>query len=406
MKDLDIVVWGATGFTGRLVAEYLAQRHPPGEAIKWAIAGRSEAKLKALRSELGAGFSSLPTLTADSHDRASLDALCARTRVVCATVGPYAKHGGDLVAACAAAGVHYCDLAGEAQFMRAMIDAHEEAARASGARIVHACGFDSIPSDMGVYFLQQQAQAKTGQVCDEVRLYVKATKGGASGGTAASFVNAVKDSRGDRDKARALGDPYSLYPRNEKRGKDGGDLQRVAYDDHIEAWTGPFVMAAINTKVVRRGNAVAGFPYGRDFRYSEQTLLGKGVGAWAKGAMLTATLGGLVAGAAFGPTRSLLQRFVLPDPGEGPNEQQRESGFFNLLLLGLNAGTEVVRVKVTGDRDPGYGSTSKMLGEAAVCLAADDLAVDGGFWTPASAMGDTLLSRLQENAGLTFTVID
>lgn len=403
-RQFDLVVMGATGFTGRLVAEYLNRTYGVGQSLRWAVAGRSQEKLDALVADLAPAAEGLATVVADSKDEGSLAALCEQTRVVCTTVGPYARYGSELVAACAKGGTHYCDLSGEPQWMRRMIDAHEAAAEESGARIVHACGFDSIPSDLGVFYLQQQAQERDGEVCDQVKFRLRAAKGTASGGTVASLLNAVTEARADRAMARALVNPYSLYPAGEPKGKDRRDQQGLKYDPDVPGWTGPFVMAGVNTKVVRRGNAVAGFPYGRDFRYDETIIVGKGISGWLKGATLTTAMGGLMAGAAFAPTRSLLQRFVLPEPGEGPNAQQRENGFFNILLIGKRDGEVVLRVKVAGDRDPGYGSTSKMLGEAAVCLAQDPLAVKGGFWTPASAMGQPLLDRLTEKAGLTFEV--
>ncbi|MEM1091392.1 MAG: saccharopine dehydrogenase NADP-binding domain-containing protein [Pseudomonadota bacterium] len=401
-KPYDLVLLGATGFTGQLVAEYLNERYGVGGDLRWAVAGRSSAKLDDLKKSLGAD--ELPTLTADSSDRQSLDKLCQATRVVCTTVGPYAKYGDDLVAACAASGTHYCDLTGEPQWIRRMIDANEAAAQESGAVIVHSCGFDSIPSDLGVYFLQEAASERNGKPCDQVKFRLKAAKGGASGGTAASLMNAVSEARADRDTARALVNPYSLYPRDEERGRDGRDQNGLKFDPDVPGWTGPFVMAGINTKIVRRGNAVAGFPYGRDFRYDEAVIVGRGLGGWMKGAALTAGMSGLMIGAAIPPSRWVLERFVLPDPGEGPNEHERTHGFFNIVLIGKNDGEVSIRVRVKGDRDPGYGSTSKMLGEAAVCLAKDEVVAEGGFWTPASAMGAPLLARLQANAGLTFEV--
>ncbi|MFK7958134.1 MAG: trans-acting enoyl reductase family protein [Lysobacterales bacterium] len=401
----ELVLLGATGFTGALVAEYLLQTYGVDSDLRWAIAGRSEDKLASLKASLGEAASSLPTVVADSSDPASLKALCENTQVVCSTVGPYAKYGSELVAACAAAGTSYCDLTGEPQWIRRMIDAHESAAQKNGAVIVNSCGFDSIPSDMGVYFLQREAEERFGQPCDEVKFRLKAAKGGASGGTVASMMQAVQEARADRDNARALVNPYSLYPREEKRGGDGRDQNGLKYDADVSSWTGPFVMAGINTKIVRRGNAVAGFPYGRDFRYEEATLVGAGIPGWMKGAMLSAGLGGLMVGAALPPARWLLEKFVLPSPGDGPNARQRESGFFNILLIGKSDGEVKIRVRVTGDRDPGYGSTCKMLGESAVCLAKDDVMKKGGFWTPASAMGQPLLDRLTESAGLTFDVL-
>ncbi len=405
-SEFDVVVWGATGFTGRLVAEYLYERYGASGELRWAMGGRNESKLSAVRDEIGAD--GVPLLVGDAGDPASLDALAAQTRVVCTTVGPYAKYGSELVAACARQGTHYCDLAGEAQWIRRMIDAHEETAARSGARIVHCCGFDSIPSDLGVHFLQREAVARHGEPCEEVKLRVRAMKGGASGGTAASLMLVVEAAREDRRIARVLKNPYSLNPEGEREGPDRPDQQGAAYDEDVDAWTGPFVMAAINGKVVRRSNAVQGYPYGRDFRYSEAVITGPGLAGHAKALALTAGLGGLLVGAAFAPSRYLLNRFVLPSPGEGPSRQQRENGFFNLRLIGRYADGRRLRATVTADRDPGYGATSGMLAEAAVCLAQDvpRERVAGGFWTPASALGDPLIERLRARAGMGFEIAE
>ncbi len=404
-QPYDLILMGATGFTGALVAEYLLGQYGVDQELTWAIAGRSEEKLAELKLALGAAAKSLPTVVANSTDRDSMDALCQTTRVVCSTVGPYAKFGSELVAACAAGGTHYCDLTGEPQWIRRMINAHQDNASNSGARIVNSCGFDSIPSDMGVYFLQRQATERFGSPCDQVKTRLKAASGGASGGTAASLIQAVKEARADRDTARALVNPYSLYPTDEERGSDGRDQNGLKYDPDVPGWTGPFVMAGINTKIVRRGNAVAGFPYGRGFRYDEAVLVGQGAAGWIKGAALSAGMGGLMLGAAIAPSRWLLEKFILPEPGQGPSESERIKGFFNFLLIGKNNDKVKIRVKVTGDRDPGYGSTCKMLGESAVCLAKDELQCEGGLWTPASAMGDALLQRLVAHAGLGFEVL-
>jgi short subunit dehydrogenase-like uncharacterized protein len=405
-RDFDIVIWGATGFTGALVAEYLLSQYGVDGALRWAIAGRNEAKLETLRQALGPHATSLPGIVADSFDEQKLDAMVANTRVVISTVGPYAKYGSKLVAACAAQGTHYCDLAGEAQWIRQMIDQHHAAAVDTGARIVHCCGFDSVPMDIGVWFLQQEAMRRHGSYCTSIAMLVKATKGGPSGGTIASVLNLIKEARADRSVAGVLGDPYALNPPDERQGPDGRDQRNVQFDEIAGTWTAPFVMAGINTKVVRRSHALLGYPYGRDFRYREAVMMGKGASSWLKASAMTAGLGGFVAMASFGVTRGLLERFVLPKPGEGPNKEQRETGFFNLRQFGELADGTIIKSRITGDRDPGYGSTSKMLAEAGVCLARNNLSSAGGVLTPASAMGDALLQRLQENAGLKFEIVD
>ena len=405
-REFDIIVWGATGFTGALVAEYLLERYGVGRDLRWAIAGRSEKKLSALKSSLGDGAADLSSIVADSFDEDALDAMTSRTQVVLTTVGPYAKYGSPLVAACVKSGTHYCDLAGEAQWIRRMIDEHHDSAAETGAKIVHCCGFDSVPMDIGVWFLQREAVERHGKPCESIRMLVAATRGGASGGTIASMLNLIEESRRNRDIARILVHPYSLNPPDERSGPDGRDQQNVRYDDDANAWTAPFVMAGINTKVVRRSHALAGLPYGEGFRYAEAVMTGRGIGGWFKAATVTVGLGALITGASFGWSRKLLKRFVLPEPGEGPDRDARENGFFNLRQYGRLADGSLIRGRITGDRDPGYGSTSKMLSEAAVCLAKDALEPGGGVLTPAAAMAEPYIERLTENAGLTFEILD
>jgi len=403
-REFDVIVWGATGFTGVLVAQYLHQQYGVDQSLKWAIAGRDTGKLERLRDSLG--DSALQTVVADSFDEQTIDAMVLRSKVILSTVGPYAKYGSALVAACVRAGIHYCDLAGEAQWIRQMIDQHHEEAIENGARIVHCCGFDSVPMDMGVWFLQHEAHRQHGQYCDSISMLVKAMKGGASGGTIASMLNLIRESRQNRSIARVVADPYGLNPQNERSGPDGRDQQNVRKHAGTSIWTAPFIMAGINTKVVRRSNALGGYQYGRDFRYREAMLTGKGVGGWLKANMIMLGLGALIFFASFDFTRSLLERFVLPKPGDGPNEHARETGFFDLRQFGRLPDGRTLKTRVTGDRDPGYGSTSKMLSECAVCLAQDDLASGGGVLTPAFAFGETLLHRLESNAGLTFELLD
>ena len=408
-REYDIVLMGATGFTGRLVAEYLVRRHGVGGQLKWALAGRSREKLEKIRIELGEMAAGLPLIVADSHDRASLDAMVQRTRVVCTTVGPYALHGSDLVAACAENGTDYCDLAGEVPWMRRMLDAHGDAAAKSGARIVHCCGFDSIPSDMGVWFLQKQARERFGKPLSRVRLRVKAAKGGLSGGTYASMLNIVEEARRDKDVARVLRNPYALCPPEAREGERQPYVSKASYDSAFGVWTAPFVMAAINTRVVFKSNALSGHGYGKDFRYDEAVMTGRGFSGRLKATTVSLGMGAFALGSALGPTRSLLKKMVLPKPGEGPSAEAREAGFFKIAIDGRNdGGQEALRVSVSGDRDPGYGSTSKMLGETALALALD-LPADGcpgGIWTPSTALGEKLLERLQAHAGLKFEVLD
>lgn len=401
-RQYDVVVWGASGFTGRLVVEYLLEHYAPGGKLRWAVAGRNKTKLEQLFSTVEEGAGRPAIIIADSHDQNSLDHLANSTRVVLTAVGPYAKYGSELVEACIRNGTHYCDLCGEVQWMRKMIDLHQVAAENSGARIVMSCGFDSIPSDMGVWFLQQQAMEKHGQTCSEATLLVRAMKGGASGGTYASMLNAIEQARQDRNVARILADPYALNPEGERQGPDGRDQRGAVYNADAEVWTAPFVMAGVNTRVVRRSHALLEFPYGRDFRYHEATISGPRIAGRLKSMLMSAGLTLLMIASAIRFTRRTIVQIMLPKPGEGPSRSERETGYFNLLLIGKLPDGALMRVRIKGDRDPGYGSTSKMLAESAVCLALDEAAVGGGFWTPSTAMGAILMERLTKSAGLSF----
>ena len=404
-KNFDLIIWGATGFTGQLVAEYLLKQYGTGGNLKWAFAGRNQKKLENVRQQLG--DEAIPILIADSQDAASLNALAKQTKVICSTVGPYAKYGSSLVAACVGNGTDYCDLTGEVQWIRRMIDQHHETAKSKGVKIVHCCGFDSIPSDMGVYFLQESAKEKYGHYCQHIKLRVKAAKGGPSGGTIASLNNVLEEAQQDPSVFEILENPYSLNPIGGQSGNDQPDLAVAAFDKDFNSWIGPFIMAAINTKVVRRSHALAGYPYGKDFMYDEATLCGTGLSGRLKAQMLSSIIGMMSSGNPDTLLKKIAGRF-LPKPGEGPSKNQRETGFFNLVLFGKLKNGISIKGKVKGDRDPGYGSTSKMLGESAVCLAKDRdvLPQTSGVITPSIAMGDHLLARLEKNAGLTFELID
>ncbi|MDJ0701611.1 MAG: saccharopine dehydrogenase NADP-binding domain-containing protein [Woeseiaceae bacterium] len=404
-REFDVVLWGATGFTGRLVAEYLAATYTDTASLRWAIAGRNEDKLRQLQTELSLG-DDVGLITGDSHDAASLEAMAARTSVVITTVGPYALYGSELVAACVESGTHYCDLAGEAQWIRRMIDAHHERAAQTGARIVHCCGFDCVPMDLGVWFLQRESQARYGSFCASIRMLVKALKGGWSGGTMASAINLMREAREDREVMLALVNPYALNPAGEREGPDSREQSDIRYDDDARSWTAPFIMALINKRIVHRSNALLGYPWGRGFRYDEAVMTGDGAGGRLKALSVGAGLGALMFGASRAFTRRLLQRFALPEPGEGPSREQREAGFYVLQQTGKLADGSIIRSRVSGDRDPGYGSTSKIIAECGVCLAKDELDTPGGVYTPASAMAAALLPRLTQNAGLSFEIVD
>ncbi len=406
--DFDVVVFGATSFVGKLLCRYLSERHGAAGALKWAVAARSQAKLEALRGELGPAASGLALIVADAADEAALRAMCARARVVVSTVGPYALYGEPLVKLCAQSGTDYCDLSGEVQWIRRMIERYEPAARASGARIVHCCGFDSIPSDLGVMFLQQEAVRRFGAPCNRIKMRVKAMRGGASGGTVASMLNVVKEAAASPALRQELANPYSLCGPDAGKGVRQPNVNSARWDGDFGAWCAPFVMAAINTRVVHRSNALLAQAYGADFRYDEAMLAGRGAKGRLAAFGITAGLGAFMLAAALPPARWLLERFLLPAPGEGPSPQAQRSGFYDIRFIGTSVDGRTLRAKVTGDRDPGYGSTAKMLGEAGACLALDvpkDVRA-GGVWTPATALGNPLLERLKAHAGLSFELLD
>lgn len=408
--EFDVVVWGATGFTGRLVAEYLARTQDTHRA-RWALGGRDRAKLEEVRKGLAAqvpACAELPLLLADAKDAASLEALVKRTRVVCTTVGPYARYGNELVAACARAGTDYVDLTGEVQWMRRMIDAHHEQARSSGARIVHTCGFDSIPSDLGVLMMQEYMREKYGGHLNSVRLYMGPMRGGASGGTVASLLQALEEVEADRSVRKVLLNPHGLDPDPSQRGPGERDVTSVRYSQELGQWTGPFFMASVNTRVVRRSHALLGYPWGRDFRYSEVASYGAGVKGLGRATSMTVGLGGFFGVVQVKPLRKLLESKVLPAPGQGPSAEAREKGYFVATLLGEGksprTGSEVrLKGKVAAKGDPGYAATARMLSESALCLASGKVESKGGVLTPASSMGMKLVERLRQ-AGMTFEV--
>ena len=398
-REYDIIVWGATGFTGRLVVDYMAEQQANSN-LKWAVGGRNPQKLQ----QMLAGRD-IATVTADSWDEASIEALARKTRVILTTVGPYARYGSSLVAACAKHGTDYCDLTGEVHWMREMITAYQEEARATGARIVHTCGFDSIPSDLGVYFLQKHMLSTHGVPARQIKYRPRAFSGGFSGGTIDSMIAMMEKAQEDKSIRTKLADPYVLN--DTQRGLDGPDRLSAYYDEDFDSWVGPFVMGSVNTRVVRRSAELLNGLYGRDFQYNEGVLSGKGAGGFL-GATGTGLGTGVFAGAAsLSFTRGLMQKF-LPKPGEGPSDDAINNGYYDIELFGRHPtdSDKCVRVRVKGDKDPGYGSTSKMIAESALALAQDDLPVSGGFWTPASAMGDQLLARLPQSAGVTFEVVE
>ena len=398
-REYDIIVWGATGFTGRLVVDYMAEQHANSN-LKWAVGGRNPQKLQQMLAGRDVAM-----VTADSGDEASIEALVRKTRVILTTVGPYARYGSSLVAACAKHGTDYCDLTGEVHWMREMITAYQEEARATGARIVHTCGFDSIPSDLGVYFLQKHMLSTHGVPARQIKYRPRAFSGGFSGGTIDSMIAMMEKAREDKSIRTKLADPYVLN--DTQRGLDGPDRLSAYYDEDFDSWVGPFVMGSVNTRVVRRSAELLNGLYGRDFQYNEGVLSGKGAGGFLGATGTGVGTGVFVGAASVSFTRGLMQKF-LPKPGEGPSDDAINNGYYDIELFGQHPtdSNKNVRVRVKGDKDPGYGSTSKMIAESALALAQDDLPVSGGFWTPASAMGDQLLARLPQSAGVTFEVVE
>ncbi|WP_340586898.1 saccharopine dehydrogenase family protein [Erythrobacter alti] len=400
-RKFDIIVYGATSFVGQIITRYM-HGHCSDGSVRWAIAGRSRSKLQKLSDDIG--LAGVELIVADATDEAALRAMCEQAKVVMSTVGPYALYGDTLVKVCVETGTHYCDLTGEPQWIRKMQLRHVDDAKASGARIVHCCGFDSIPSDLGVHFLQRHAKQQSGRTCDRIAMRVAKMKGGASGGTIASMINMVKEASGDAELRRQLKNPYSLCPPDH----DFSVRQRsvaMEYDEKYGSWIAPFIMAPINTRVVHRSNALSGNAYGTEFRYEEAMATGKGGRGKRMARMTSWGTNALMLGLALPPTRWLLETKILPKPGEGPSEKEQLEGKFDLVFLGTTPDGDTVKCRVTGDRDPGYGSTAKMLSQAAICLAKDvPDDVPGGFWTPATIMGDMLVERLQAHAGLTFAI--
>ena len=385
-RELDVVVYGATGFTGRLVAEYLNDTYGVNGDIKWAMAGRNIDKLVSVRDEMGVD-PSVPLVVADGSDEQSIQSMADRTAVVLTTVGPYQLYGNELVQICAESGTDYVDLCGEPAWMNKMIARHSKAAKKSGARIVFSCGFDSIPFDLGVFFLQEHAKKTLGGVVGRVKGRVRSMKGTFSGGTLASFRATMAAASKDRGLINILRSPFALTP-----GFVGADQplgNKPEFDESIDSWVAPFVMASINTKNIHRSNMLMDHSYGEDFVYDEMLVTGPG----DKGEAVAK---------AVAEDNSMAND--PRKPGEGPDKDERESGFYDVLMVGEHTDGRSVRISIKGDKDPGYGSTSKMIAESAVCLVKNPDLGFGGIWTTAPVMGSELIERLEANAGLTFTI--
>jgi len=384
-REFDIIIHGATGFTGQLAMEHLLSVYGVNGNLKWAIAGRDLTKLQAVRTKAGAP-ADLSIIVADAHDASALAAMARRAKVIAAMAGPYVHYGSEIVAACAASGADYVDITGESHWMHAMLK-HEPAAKASGARIVFSCGFDSIPFEFGVFFLQEAAKTKFGaplpRISSRVRRLERGVRGGMSGGSLATIMASIAAMRENPAIAPLLANPFALTPGF--KGPEQPDALTAYEDNLVGSWVAPFVMAPINAKSVHRANYLMGHVWGTDFKYDEMMMVD-----------------GPPSGGA--PPSVFQDAANPPAPGEGPSKADREGGRYEILLYGQAEDGSVLRARVNGDMDPGAGSTARMAGESAVCLARDITRDEtpGGMWTPASAMGHTLLRRLQADAGLSF----
>ena len=379
-REFDIIVFGSTGYTGRLVAEHLLRNYGAGGAVKWAMAGRSTDKLAAVAKEIGAP-ADMPFVVADADDAASLEAMARRATVIVTTAGPYQLYGSNLVAACARTGTDYVDLTGESHWIAQMMAAHEAEAKKSGARIVFSCGFDSIPFDLGVFYVEEAARKTFGAYAPRVRGRVRGMSGGLSGGTLASGQATMAAVQKDPKVMGVLGNPFALTPGFAGPEQPDGN---APYEDKVAgSWVGPFMMAGINTKAVHRTNFLLGHPWGKDFRYDEMQMLDGPPQA-----------GG---GGGFSFDASL-------KPGEGPSKEERDKGWYDIVFIAEFADGRTLRAAVKGDRDPGYGSTSKILAESALALAFDVPRGAGGCFSSGGAMAEALLKRLPAKAGLTFEV--
>lgn len=376
--EFDIIVHGATGFTGRLVAEHLQARYGNDDAVRWAMSGRSLKKLQSVCGEIGAPATT-PLIVADAADPASLAAMVARTKAVITTVGPYQLYGEPLLAACVAAGTDYLDLSGEPSWMAAMIPRYDAASKASGARILFSCGFDSIPFELGVFYTQGLARKHLGHPATHVIGRVRDMRGGLSGGTAASGRATMAAIQADPSLLAVMFNPFALTPGFAGPEQPRNDKPR--FDALLGVNVGPFMMAPINTKNVHRSNLLQGHAYGADFTYDEMAIVAEG--AQTEFPSLTGD--------------------DVPKPGEGPSKHERETGFYDLLFVGVDGAGRQVRGAVHGDKDPGYASTSKLIAETAICLVHERGDVAGGIWVAGAALGQRLIDRLQAHAGLSFS---
>jgi len=404
MQKYDLILWGATSFVGKLIAKYIASNY---KDLNWTIAGRDKNKLELLRTELSninPKAKNFAIIIGDSNDQNFLSQLVKATKIIISTVGPYLQYGEALVKACAENGTDYCDLTGEVPFISNMLNRYATQAEASGSRIIHCCGFDSIPSDLGVFYLNAQAQQKFKESIEAANCVVTKIKGGFSGGTVASIINMIDAVKKDKNIKKILSNPYSICPAENRTGVKQENLINYKYNKKINKWLATFLMSSVNSKVVHASNSLLNYPYSRSFKYTEY-LLAKSF-LQALYIYCSVNIGMLLL--AINPIRQVLQKYLLPKPGQGPSIEQQERGSFEFKICGKTKSDHRLTIKVTGDRDPGYAATAKMIVESAICLLdkPDRQSLPGGFWTPASALGNQLLSRLEENAGMKFCVIN
>ncbi|MDG1248023.1 MAG: saccharopine dehydrogenase NADP-binding domain-containing protein [SAR86 cluster bacterium] len=385
-SEFDFVVYGATGFTGKLVVEYLQAKYSNNNEINWAMAGRSLEKLNQVKTDLGVN-NSVKILEVNSNDQASIEKMMEMTDCVLTTVGPYQLYGNEIVKSCAETGTDYVDLCGEPGWMHEIISKYNDKAKETGARIVFSCGFDSIPFDLGVLFLQDEVKKQTGRTSNKVRARVRVMEGEFSGGTAASFGATMASLKTNPELFSILGNPFSLS--EGFQGPQQENDSKPVFDEALGVWVAPFFMAPINTKNVHRSNMLQNHAYGEDFLYNEMWVAGPGEEGEQVAKMMA--------------TANPMSGDDVPKPGEGPSKESREAGNYDVLFCADIEGS-VISTSVTGDMDPGYGSTSKMIAESAICLVKDSAELKGGIYTPASSMGSKLIKRLVDNAGLTFNV--
>lgn len=400
----DIVLWGATGFTGRQAAQYLQSQYGDGQ-IKWAIAGRNRERLEAIRQKINAP--NLDLLVVPGSDASAADSLARTTKVVCSTVAPAAKYASEMVAACVENGTDYCDLSGELHWLRTMIDKHQQKAEQTGARIINACGFDSIPSDLGVQLLQNATQEKYGEYCNIIKNRFKEGHIAVTGGSFESGLGVLEAVARDAELSTIISNPYSLNPRDKMSGPPSPELDKVVYDDDFDQWIMPFPFGGINTRIVRRSHALTNFQYGKDFVYEESQLAGKGVLGRAKGNAINFIMKLFIEGNPDAPVKKFVNNHLGPKPGSGPTDEQiKKNGPFSFVMIGKTPSGKSMRGYIYSQKDPGHGGTAAMLCDTAYCMAMERQKTGrkGGFSTTSVALGDVLRKRLETNAGIEFGI--